>query len=56
MDEIEKKQYDVVYSEREFYITIADFHDDFCTIRREMIAFKIFTMENNYYTLVKDEK
>ena len=57
MDEIAKKfQYGVVYSEREVNITIADFHDDFCTIRREMIAFKIFTRENNYYTLVENEK
>ena len=26
------------YSEREVNLIIADFHDDFCTIRRDMIA------------------
>ncbi|MBE5961931.1 MAG: metalloregulator ArsR/SmtB family transcription factor [Lachnospiraceae bacterium] len=26
------------YTEREVNITIADFHDDFCTIRRDMVA------------------
>ena len=31
-------EYDRVYTEREVNIIIADFHDDFCTIRRDMIA------------------
>lgn len=31
-------EYDRVYSEREVNILIADFFDDFCTIRRDMIA------------------
>ena len=31
-------EYDRIYSEREVNIIIADFHDDFCTIRRDMIA------------------
>lgn len=30
--------YDRVYSEREVNLIIADFHDDFCTIRRDMIG------------------
>ena len=30
--------YDRIYTEREVNIIIADFHDDFCTIRRDMIA------------------
>lgn len=57
MDEMAKKfQYGKVYSEREVNIIIADFHDDFCTIRRDMIGFKILSRENNYYTLLEKEK
>lgn len=31
-------EYGRIYSEREVNIIIADFHDDFCTIRRDMIG------------------
>ena len=31
-------EYDRIYTEREVNIIIADFYDDFCTIRRDMIA------------------
>ena len=31
-------EYDRTYTEREVNIIIADFYDDFCTIRRDMIA------------------
>lgn len=41
------------YSEREVNITIADFHDDFCTIRRDMISEKIFKRENGVYELIE---
>jgi len=44
---------DKEYSEREVNIIIADFHDDFCTIRRTMIEFKILERENNVYKLVR---
>lgn len=30
--------FDRIYSEREVNIIIADFHDDFCTIRRDMVS------------------
>ena len=38
-----------VYTEREVNIIIADFHDDFCTIRRDMIGEKIMARENGKY-------
>ena len=41
-----------VYTEREVNIIIADFHDDFCTIRRDMISEKIMAREDNKYWLV----
>lgn len=44
------------YTEREVNILIADFNDDFCTIRREMIGFNILERQNNVYKLVDIEK
>lgn len=37
------------YTEKEVNLIIADFHDDFCTIRREMIAEKIMERDGNIY-------
>lgn len=45
-------QADKEYTEREVNIIIADFHDDFCTIRREMVGENIFTRTNAIYKLV----
>ena len=49
----EKFEPGTLYSEREVNIIIADFHDDFCTIRREMIGFNILERQNNIYKLVE---
>lgn len=38
------------YTEREVNIIIADYHDDFCTLRRDMIAEGILKRENAVYT------
>lgn len=57
LEEIAKQfEPDRTYTEREVNIIIADFHDDFCTIRREMVAFNIFERENNIYKLVNHKK
>lgn len=40
------------YSEREVNIIIADFNDDFCTIRREMVGFNILERDKNIYKLL----
>lgn len=45
-----------IYTEREVNIIIADFHDDFCTIRRDMIGEKIMERENGKYWLTQDRK
>lgn len=37
------------YTEREINIIIADFNDDFCTIRRDMISEGVITRENMIY-------
>lgn len=47
------------YSEREVNIIIADFHDDFCTIRRDMISEKIMGRNRDcdrYWLLEANEK
>lgn len=42
---------DKEYTEREVNIIIADFYDDFCTIRRDMISESIFERDGNLYKL-----
>ena len=49
----EKFEFDRTYTEREVNLIIADFHDDFCTIRRDMIAEKLLDRENGTYWKVK---
>jgi len=43
-----------VYTEKEVNIIIADFHDDFCTIRREMISENLMSREKGMYTVCKE--
>ena len=38
-----------IYSEREVNIIIADFHDDFCTIRRDMISERLMERDDRGY-------
>ena len=50
LEEIQKAfQPGVDYSEREVNIIIADFHDDFCTLRRDMVAEGLLVRENQVY-------
>jgi len=37
------------YAEKEVNLIIADFHDDFCTLRRDMISEKLMARENGVY-------
>ena len=46
-------EYDRIYSEREVNIIIADFHDDFCTIRRDMISEHLLERDAKGYWRVK---
>lgn len=43
-----------IYSEREVNIIIADYHDDFCTIRRDMIGENIMARDNGNYWLITE--
>jgi biotin operon repressor len=47
-------EYDRIYTEREVNIIIADFHDDFCTIRRDMIAEGLLDRDTKGYWRVKE--
>ena len=52
LDEIAKRfEPGRVYAEKEVNLIIADFHDDFCTLRRELIAEGIMERENGVYWL-----
>jgi len=42
-----------IYPEREVNLIIADFHDDFCTIRRDLISEKIMERDGTGYWLCK---
>lgn len=43
------------YTEREVNLLIADFHDDFCTIRRDMIGEQLLARENGQYWRVTED-
>ena len=43
------------YTEREVNLLIADFHDDFCTIRRDMIGEKLLARDNGIYWVPDDQ-
>ena len=48
-------EFDRMYSEREVNIIIADFHDDFCTIRRDMISEQLLGRDGMEYWRIKTE-
>lgn len=45
-----------IYTEREVNIIIADFHDDFCTLRRDLISEKLMERENGKYWLTSTDQ
>lgn len=47
--------YDRIYSEQEVNLIIADFHDDFCTIRRDMVGEHLLARDAGGYWHVKPE-
>lgn len=44
------------YTEKEVNLIIADFHDDFCTLRREMIAEKLMARDGRHYWRVDGDQ
>lgn len=46
--------FDRMYSEREVNVMIADFHDDFCTIRRDMVSEGLLGRNGTAYWRVKN--
>jgi len=54
MEEIAKAfEIGKTYTEREVNIIIADFHDDFCTIRRELVELRLLIREDRVYRKVE---
>lgn len=46
-------EYDRVYTEREVNIILADYYDDFCTLRRDMIGERLLERDEKGYWRVK---
>jgi len=44
------------YTEREVNIILADFHDDFCTLRRDMVGEKLLARDRQIYWLLTPEE
>lgn len=56
LEEIAKAfAYDCRYTEKEVNLTIADFYDDFCTIRRDMIAENLLARADGLYWRVRPD-
>ena len=55
LEEIVKSfERDRQYTEREVNIILADFHDDFCTLRRDMIGEKLLARDHQTYWRVDE--
>ena len=52
---VEDFQFDRLYPEREVNLIISNYHDDFCTIRRDMISEKLLDRNAAGYWRVKQE-
>ena len=52
---VENFEFDRIYSEREVNILIADFFDDFCTIRRDMISEQLLDRDGTNYWRVRSK-
>lgn len=50
---VEAFEFNKSYTEKEVNLIIADFNDDFATLRRELITEKLMTRENSIYQRVK---
>jgi len=50
---VQKFAFDRTYTEREVNIIIADFHDDFCTLRREMITEGLMQRDHQTYWRIR---
>ncbi len=48
-------EFGLTYSEREVNIILADYHDDFCTLRRDMIGEKLMGREMQTYWRIEQK-
>ena len=47
-------EYDRLYAEREVNILLADYHDDFCTLRRDMVGEGLLCRDQRGYWRPKE--
>ena len=50
---VEAFEYDRSYTEKEVNLLIADFHDDFCTLRRDLISENLMQRDRGIYQRVR---
>ncbi len=48
--------FDRVYSEREVNLILADFHDDFCTLRRDLVGEQLLNRDAHGYWRVRTDE
>ncbi|MFR4350294.1 MAG: metalloregulator ArsR/SmtB family transcription factor [Roseburia sp.] len=48
-------EYDRIYSEREVNLIIAEYHDDFCTLRRDMVGERLLIRDPKGYWRAKTD-
>lgn len=53
---VEAFEYDREYPEREVNLILADYYDDFCTLRRDLVAENLLTRDHGIYRRVRREK
>lgn len=53
---VEQFEFNHIYTEKEVNLLIADFYDDFCTIRRDMIAEKLLARTADGYWRIHSAK
>ncbi|MBQ9993397.1 MAG: metalloregulator ArsR/SmtB family transcription factor [Clostridia bacterium] len=53
---VQSFEYDRMYTEKEVNIIIAEFHDDFCTLRRDMISERLMGRDKGSYWRIKTEE
>ncbi len=52
---VQSFEFGKIYTEREVNIIIADFHDDFCTLRRDMVVEQLLARNKDGYWRVQND-
>ncbi|MDR7870794.1 MAG: metalloregulator ArsR/SmtB family transcription factor [Tissierellaceae bacterium] len=53
---VESFEWNKIYTEKEVNLMIADFYDDFCTIRRDLVGFNLMERKDGLYKRIETVK